>query len=251
MSARRSLLTRAPGRGTLLPWMSRRSPPSVRSMTNVTAEKSFRALMPDLHQPTSTITNLAPATAPSAKLNEKRTSLKIVMPWGGPSDDILEGTFDIGLTDQELVRVATARALHLEFFRPSPAETLRIDLNARWCLLACLRAGVEQRSHLTLHSKLPSPELVWRRQEVLAVQYCSPAERSMTVFTRHSLVPDSSCYGLTARRRQYRGRGLPTRLGLHCHKARGEAPAGGSNVAEMRSHIWRARPLQVRDNLTR
>jgi hypothetical protein len=52
-------------------------------MTNVTGEESFRnGLNPDLHQPTSTITNLAAATAPSAKLNEKRTSLKIVMPWG-------------------------------------------------------------------------------------------------------------------------------------------------------------------------
>jgi hypothetical protein len=46
-------------------------------MTNVTARS-------DLYQPTSTITNLAAATAPSAKLNEKRTSLKIVMPGGGP-----------------------------------------------------------------------------------------------------------------------------------------------------------------------
>jgi hypothetical protein len=54
-------------------------------MTNVTGEESFRnGLNPDLHQPTSTITNLAAATAPSAKLNEKRTSLKIVMPGGGP-----------------------------------------------------------------------------------------------------------------------------------------------------------------------
>jgi hypothetical protein len=44
----------------------------VRYMTNVTARS-------DLYQPTSTITNLAAATAPSAKLNEKRTSLKIVM----------------------------------------------------------------------------------------------------------------------------------------------------------------------------
>jgi hypothetical protein len=123
------------------------------------------------------------------------------------TDDILEGSFDIGLTDQDLVRVATARALYLEFFRPSPAETLRIDPNARWCLLACLGAGVEQRGHLTLHSKLPSPELVWRRQEVLAVQYCSLAERSMTVFTRHSLVPDSSCYGLGP------GGGSPARAG--------------------------------------
>jgi hypothetical protein len=46
-------------------------------MTNVTARS-------DLYQPTSTITNLAAATAPSAKLNEKTTSLKIVMPGGGP-----------------------------------------------------------------------------------------------------------------------------------------------------------------------
>jgi hypothetical protein len=50
--------------------------------TNVTGQESTW-IDPDLHQPTSTITNLAAATAPSAKLNEKRTSLKIVMPGVG------------------------------------------------------------------------------------------------------------------------------------------------------------------------
>ncbi len=71
----------------------------------VTAEESF-----DLHQPTSAITNLAAATVPSAKLNEKRTSLKIVMSWGRLYGALGSGVLPLRTPMRSL---ATAAAVHV------------------------------------------------------------------------------------------------------------------------------------------
>lgn len=59
----------------------------------------------------------------------------------------IESEFDECFAHRDLMGLAALRALQLETLRPCRAQAFHIDLDAGRCLLACLWAGEQERSH--------------------------------------------------------------------------------------------------------